>query len=113
MGNLRKVRLRLSVRRAQKKIEVVAPSARQRLHASAAQPLPRKSAVDVSTTPKNLPDMHRPGKPYSWWNSHFFSSARLIVTTHGGLRFGADKIEKQRLEKGARKIVITGTLSLP
>src|SRR6266478_887426 len=115
MGNLRKVRLRLSVRRAQKKIEVVAPSARQRLHASAAQPLPRKSAVDVSTTPKNLPDMHRPGKPYSWWNSHFFSFARLMVTSKPlSWRFTVwcDKIENHTARSSTRKIVITGTLSL-
>ncbi len=46
----------------EKKIEVVAPSARQRLNASAAQPLPRNALWINSTTPQNLPDVKRPGK---------------------------------------------------
>jgi hypothetical protein len=41
-------------REEKRKIEVVAPSARQRLTASAAQPLPRKSAVDQFHNTKNL-----------------------------------------------------------
>ena len=39
---------------AQKKIEVVAPSARQSLNASAAQPPPRNCAVDHLHNTKNL-----------------------------------------------------------